>query len=316
MTPPKVFVSHASEDKERFVLGFAERLRQGGVDAWLDLWEMGPGDSLIDKIFDEGIKESDAFIIVLSAHSIEKPWVKQELDVACVNRINKGSKLIPVVLDNCEVPQVLTSTIWEAIKNTDSYDAEFGRILDSIFGTVRKPPLGKPSAAYAGFHSVSSVKGVDAFVYKEVCAEALRNESYRVSLKKIFLEEGNPQISSEELYESVEYLTGYGLFEPHKELSTKPDKVVITGSGFELFARENVPDLKDAYNTIGLAVLNGSVSNLFEAKKSCGFGELLTEHVFRSLATGGHIKTAELINGDISVLSIFPTLRRTLVEEN
>jgi hypothetical protein len=34
---PKVFISHASEDKERFVLAFAERLRASGVDAWLDL---------------------------------------------------------------------------------------------------------------------------------------------------------------------------------------------------------------------------------------------------------------------------------------
>lgn len=37
---PKVFISHASEDKVRFVLGFAEKLRAAGIDAWLDRWEM------------------------------------------------------------------------------------------------------------------------------------------------------------------------------------------------------------------------------------------------------------------------------------
>jgi hypothetical protein len=42
---PRVFVSHASEDKDRFVLGFARRLRENGVDAWLDQWEMKPGDT-------------------------------------------------------------------------------------------------------------------------------------------------------------------------------------------------------------------------------------------------------------------------------
>jgi len=50
---PKVFVSHASEDKERFVTNFATKLRENGVDAWLDKWEMLPGDSLVDKIFEE-----------------------------------------------------------------------------------------------------------------------------------------------------------------------------------------------------------------------------------------------------------------------
>ncbi|MCQ9427586.1 toll/interleukin-1 receptor domain-containing protein, partial [Pseudomonas sp. LJDD11] len=53
---PKVFVSHASEDKDRFVLDFAKQLRANGIDAWLDKWEMLPGDSLVTKIFDEGIK--------------------------------------------------------------------------------------------------------------------------------------------------------------------------------------------------------------------------------------------------------------------
>ncbi|MCZ2134304.1 MAG: toll/interleukin-1 receptor domain-containing protein [Burkholderiales bacterium] len=37
MSAPKVFVSHASEDKDRFVVEFVRRLRENGVDAWLDL---------------------------------------------------------------------------------------------------------------------------------------------------------------------------------------------------------------------------------------------------------------------------------------
>jgi hypothetical protein len=72
----KVFLSHASEDKERFVIHFAEKLRLNGIDAWLDKWEMLPGDSLIDKIFEEGIRNADAIIVILSKYSITKKWVK------------------------------------------------------------------------------------------------------------------------------------------------------------------------------------------------------------------------------------------------
>ena len=74
MSAPKVFVSHASEDKDRFVVEFARRLRENGVDAWLDQWEMKPGDSLVDKIFEEGLKEARAVIVVLSKVSVQKPW--------------------------------------------------------------------------------------------------------------------------------------------------------------------------------------------------------------------------------------------------
>ena len=51
--PPKAFISHAHEDKERFVDNFASLLRQHGIDAWYDNWEIGPGDSLVKKIFDD-----------------------------------------------------------------------------------------------------------------------------------------------------------------------------------------------------------------------------------------------------------------------
>jgi hypothetical protein len=47
----KVFISHASEDKERFVIKFSEYLLEKGIDVWLDRWEMLPGDSLVGKIF-------------------------------------------------------------------------------------------------------------------------------------------------------------------------------------------------------------------------------------------------------------------------
>src|SRR5262245_4218713 len=90
VSAPRVFISHASEDKARFVAGFAARLRENGVDAWLDQWEMKPGDSLVDRIFEEGLKSAQAVIIVLSAVSVTKPWVREELNNSVVSRINRG----------------------------------------------------------------------------------------------------------------------------------------------------------------------------------------------------------------------------------
>ena len=86
---PKVFLSHASEDKARFVDAFATRLRNKGVDAWIDRWEMLPGDSLVDKIFEEGIRNANAVIVILSSNSINKKWVREELNAAFVKRINE-----------------------------------------------------------------------------------------------------------------------------------------------------------------------------------------------------------------------------------
>ena len=110
---PVAFISHASEDKERFVIEFAKKLRAVGIDAWLDKWEMHPGDSLVDKIFEDGIKNGSHFIIVLSRNSVSKPWVREELNTAVVEKINKNLRIIPVVLDGVTVPECLRSTLYE-----------------------------------------------------------------------------------------------------------------------------------------------------------------------------------------------------------
>jgi hypothetical protein len=109
---PRAFVSHASEDKDRFVLGFAGRLRAKGVNAWVDTWEMLPGDKLIDKVFNDGLKSADVVIVVLSNVSVTKPWVQKELQTAVVKNIVDRTQLIPVRLDGCGVPECLRDTVW------------------------------------------------------------------------------------------------------------------------------------------------------------------------------------------------------------
>jgi len=63
MEHPRVFVSHASEDKERFVIDFATKLRsEQGLNAFVDKWEILPGQTLVRRIFDEGIGQAEAVI--------------------------------------------------------------------------------------------------------------------------------------------------------------------------------------------------------------------------------------------------------------
>ena len=171
----KVFVSHASEDKERFVVGFATKLRQNGIDAWLDRWEMVPGDSLVDKIFEEGIANAAAVIVVLSKHSVAKPWIREELNAAFVKRIHSKSKLIPILLDECTVPEALSSTYWERIDNLNSYESSFGRIISSLTGVTDKPPLGSlPTHITSPIRSISGIAKLDNTVLKAACEAAMK----------------------------------------------------------------------------------------------------------------------------------------------
>jgi hypothetical protein len=141
MTTPKVFVSHASEDKARFVLPFATVLRQNGVDAWVDQWEMRPGDSLVDTIA-HAITDAHGLIIVLSKYSIDKSWVREELNAAIVQRINTNFKIIPVVLDQCDVPVLLRSILYVAVSDVQEYERAAHQVINALFAHSAKPPLG------------------------------------------------------------------------------------------------------------------------------------------------------------------------------
>jgi len=51
---PKAFIIYASEGKGCFMLEFAKKIRSKGVNVRIGKWETKPGDSIVDKIFEEG----------------------------------------------------------------------------------------------------------------------------------------------------------------------------------------------------------------------------------------------------------------------
>jgi hypothetical protein len=59
MPPPrKVFCSHRGVDKAE-VDAFARRLREAGIDAWFDSWEIAAGDDIVASM-NRGLSECDA----------------------------------------------------------------------------------------------------------------------------------------------------------------------------------------------------------------------------------------------------------------
>ena len=142
---PKAFISHASEDKGRFVTEFATNLRAAGIDAWVDEWEIRAGDTLVDKVFAHGIDKADVFIVVLSNTSITKPWVAEELDAGVIRRIQRGTRIIPVLIDDVEVPPALQHLRYSSLASLGPQGV-VSDISGTLFSTDVAPPLGAPPA--------------------------------------------------------------------------------------------------------------------------------------------------------------------------
>jgi len=149
VTEPVAFLCHASEDKLTLSV-LADELMRRGVNVFFDEWEIGPGDSIRQKI-DSGLKACTHFIAVLSEASLRKPWVNQELDAGLMLKLEGVTKLIPLRLGLpvTSLPPLLRGMHSPAIGDP----IETARDLASFMhGISKKPPLGEPPQAVRRAH--------------------------------------------------------------------------------------------------------------------------------------------------------------------
>ncbi len=131
---PKVFCSHRQVDKPA-VEAFARRLRECGVDAWLDKWEIQPGDDFVQRI-NEGLADYDVGLVFFSSAPWPGKWFDAEVNTITLFQVEDSRRLIPVLLDEQAVlPPLLKRYVARRID-------EFEQIVAAIRGHDPKPPLG------------------------------------------------------------------------------------------------------------------------------------------------------------------------------
>jgi TIR domain len=312
---PRVFLSHASEDKERFVLRFAAALRQNGVDVWLDKWEILPGDSLVDKLFEEGLKQASAVIIVISTHSVNKRWVKEELNAAIINRVTKQTKIIPVVLDECEVPEALRSTVWEKIENLADFSTPLPRIIQAIFNQRQKPALGSPPAyvAIAG-EAIPGLAGVDVLIFRTIYEEAIATNSPIITIESIATKLKEHQLSTDTLLDSVEILLEHQYADAMRVLNGVPRGIFSvrpTHYGFLRYADAFLPELQKWMNATAMQIINHDQRRNVDLAATVQAPQFVMDQILKYFSEQSWIHlSSQTLSGHMQVLSLSPSLRR------
>ncbi len=89
------FISHASEDKERFVRPLAGKLRAANINVWFDEYSLRVGDS-VRRSIDAGLSRSRFGIVVLSPSFFAKRWTEWELDGLLQRKISGEIAILPI----------------------------------------------------------------------------------------------------------------------------------------------------------------------------------------------------------------------------
>lgn len=103
-----VFISHATEDKEKIVRPLADALFSHDLCVWYDEFELRLGDSLRRKI-DAGLANSRFGVVVLSHAFFAKNWPQYELD-GLVSREMTGEQVILPLWHNISKAEVISKS--------------------------------------------------------------------------------------------------------------------------------------------------------------------------------------------------------------
>jgi|GEM_PF-1180300 len=119
-----VFISYSRRDEDA-VQRIKKSLTRRGIDVWIDKDDIGTG-SRWDMQIQEGIQKSDKILIMLSKASIVSQNVSDEWGYA----LEKGKHIIPVLLEDCDVPMRIASL--QRIEFVEDYDKAMEKLVTEI----------------------------------------------------------------------------------------------------------------------------------------------------------------------------------------
>jgi hypothetical protein len=103
---PAVFISYATADRTE-VLKFHQDLLERGIDPFLDIMDILPGDDVVMSI-NGALERSDFYVLVWSEAARDRYWVNSEISAARVLEQRRARPFVFIVrLDESELPPVL-----------------------------------------------------------------------------------------------------------------------------------------------------------------------------------------------------------------
>lgn len=147
-----VFISYKHESKElkEWVKLLANRLLDNGVLAFLDQWEVKPGDSFT-QYMEKGIKNSKYAIFVCSKKAISyankrSGGIGYEAELLASLGIKRKIITIPILRGTKKVPTFLEGKYYLNFNSQDDSikDEPFNELVHTILGHTKRPLLGLP----------------------------------------------------------------------------------------------------------------------------------------------------------------------------
>lgn len=169
MNIPKVFISYSHDnlDHKKWVLELAIRMRNNGIDAIIDQWELKPGDDL-PHFMETNLALADSILMICSEKYIEKAnggqggvgYEKMIITSNLLSNIDEN-KVIPIIkqISTKQVPTFLKTKIYIDFSNSEDFEFSFDELIRTIHGS---PLYIKPEIGNNPFKKDLNIKNIKA----------------------------------------------------------------------------------------------------------------------------------------------------------
>jgi len=142
-----IFISYSRKDSD-FVHRLMPALEQYGFSTWSDTHGIAGGDVWKASI-SRAVRESDAFLVVLSPQSANSENVAKELAVATKH----ARRVLPVLYQACKIPDKMDYDLAE-LQWADFAEQPFDEALEELVRALG----GKPTTVQAGTREVQALR--------------------------------------------------------------------------------------------------------------------------------------------------------------
>ena len=131
----KVFINYAPKDED-LATELVAQLEAAGLDAWFKKREILPGDNWAEKT-SEGLKESDAMVVLLTPNSLESEAVQNNISYALGDK-SFNQRLIPVLVGDVEkfasdrIPWILKRLKPVSLGKDSATNTAFNQIVQAL----------------------------------------------------------------------------------------------------------------------------------------------------------------------------------------
>ena len=165
MNPPRAFISysHDTAPHKEWVLDFATTLRNRGIDAVLDQWDLKPGDDL-PHFMETQLEAADYILMICTEKYVEKAnageggvgYEKMIMTSSLLSKID-SRKVIPIIRQSGTDyrPTFLKSKLYINFSNNSDIEYSFDDLLRTL---LNAPLYEKPAIGENPFKPMESAK--------------------------------------------------------------------------------------------------------------------------------------------------------------